>query len=222
MKRIVLPLFFVLITIKASCQFPDNRLYIDAGVHQLQPLGASEDEEGYTLFPNYDTGPGFFVAGKYELRKHLLVGGRIGFAQFSTHQFEQDLLMVNPSSSVLQFSLIGGYKLDLSKWLSAPLQLQALAEVGIANHKLRVEGFRIFSDNPLATGKEFDESDISGSMTLQLSYSFGLKYEGFISAGYQFINADHVLYQDQSFQFFSTAVGITLKLMHNKLYRFER
>lgn len=222
MKRIALALILVLIIFEARCQFPDNRLTIDAGVQLLQPIGSMVDEFGYTLFPNYDDGAGMFLAGTYELPNHILIGGRISTASFSSHSAEQTLLTVNPSSSLLHWSVTGGYNLSLQQWLKVPLAFQTLVEFGLTNHQLSVEGFRVFADRPVEAGNEFNETDLMAGISAQLTYDISLKYKFFIGAGYQFMRADHVLYRDESFQFISVRMGITLRLLHNKLYRFER
>lgn len=222
MKRIAFCLLIGTLSFTAWSQFPSNKLDIDLGVQYLQPMGATTQEFGYTLFPNYNSGTGAFIAGKYEFRKNWLASMRMGSAEFSMHAFEQDLLIENPSSSIFQFSLMGGYKTDLSGWLSVPIELQALAEFGLATHTLQVEGFRVFADRPLDIGNEFQESDFTAGITIHLAYQLNLNFKCFVATGYQFINADHVLYRDDSFRFFNLRTGITMRLMHNKFYRFER
>lgn len=222
MKSIIFSLSFLLITFKAWSQYPENRLNIDAGVQLQQPIGSMVNEFGYTLLPNYGSGIGMFLAGTYELPSHILIGGRISSASFSNHTAEPTLLTVNPSSFLLHWSLTGGYNLSLQQWLKIPLAFQTLVEFGLTNHQLSVDGFRLFADRPVNAGNEYNESDLMAGISAQFTYDINLKYKGFIGAGYQFVRADHVLYRDESFQFLSVRMGLTLRLLHNKFYRFER
>ena len=222
MRKIIFSLLLIGLGVKGWCQFPSHKLDIDVGLQWMNPIGAKEKDGLYTLFANYESTLGFTMAGKYKIKPNVLVGMRIGMAQFSSHAEESELLLINPTSSFLRTTFLGGYVIDLSKWLPVPITLQTIVEVGLARHRMEVEGFRLFSESAVQAAPEYSEMDVTAGLSAQLSYDLSFQHKVFLALDYQFMNAGHVLYEEGAFHSVQMALGVTFKFKHNKYFRFER
>lgn len=217
---LVIILFISFFNLEA--QFIPHKLIIGFGTNAQIPVSAKIKQGALTTFGNYDLGIGINMFLEYQLNPILSVG--FGYDQNGFINTNEDQIIPvsqNPKSMFKHYCLRGTYNFrppNTKKW-----NYGLVYTVGLVNHTLTiVDPLKGTTEIPISAEKlSYQESEFSSSLGFVMNYRVSYVFDSYVAATYNFMSAENLLYQDHSFQSIGLNVGLKMKLLRNKLIRYE-
>ncbi|MCV9386740.1 hypothetical protein [Reichenbachiella ulvae] len=220
MKRLIqIVIILVLGSTLCEAQYINSKVLLGAEAVLAKPVGPKTSDGFSSLFANYSSGIGYSAQVEVETLQQLFVGLEFTQINFGNTLASAEYLMKNPSS---RFTMVyGSIRYFVKSPLVSKLNYSFSASGGMVNHDLSMDRLIVSSEQEVEEPTEYKDNSWGGKVGAMICYDVHQSIQTFAEVGYSYIQADHVLYADKSFQSLSLSLGINVKLFKNKYFMYE-
>lgn len=225
MRKLITVLFFAGHSLLSQGQHLENKIDLGLGISSHMPVGPTElnHESDFvypSLFGNYSNGFGGNVDLNYHLSERFRLGIRVEMAHFSSWKGDKRVfLLEDPALSLISFSASGHYLPGFLQWSNPKFRWGLFVAPQLVSQMLKWdENLQEQANQPDHSNSTMHPGFMTGISLFYASGNFiGLRMDVY----YQYVKADNVYHLDPSFQALNVSLGVYMKLLQNKYFRYE-
>ena len=217
LSKILLLGFLIGFTVSSNAQYIDNFINISATYVHFSSLSQKNIDAIPSLIPNYEDNAGYELSISGKILKQGWVG--LGYRKVNFTNYQKNIenpLLQDPSSFFSSLFIVLNYT------KGNRIEVSPEVSFGPVFHSFNAKDIKVSTDDPnYRFPKDFNEIELGFDIGLRANYHLNNSSKLTVKANYHYMSAGHQLYLDKSFQAICFSMGMQIKLLKNKYFKYE-